>query len=662
MATYLPARPENGSAGGGGFGHLDVPLRPPYGGKMNTKIGLYIALMAMLAVGGCVFIVSDEADAVDGTAKFTVGGETGEWADVKDNVTDGCTITVASSGVFTNSISISATDVILNLNGHIITFAPVDTSKAYSAIIINEGGSLSIVDNGSVKGAITTNQNEILINNWGTTVVDGVSMELNYSGAIDKMIQNTADLSFKNSVIVCHSTEKYEDNAIVNFKDLVLENVRVESDSTAVYNGYNGFGNVSCNIVDSNIVSLAYGVGVFGKGITDGSELDNNSAVVEIENSSITITGNGQGIATNASGGANAGHTVTLRNVTIDASKDGCGIYAPSLGVYNIIGGRILGGDQAIRISAGELNISGGAVIESTSESSVEDGLVSGGSGGAGGALVIGKAGAGYVGGIDVNIDNAQIINSNGDAVVMSDVYMGTTYKDVEINFNFNSGTITGDIQNITSSTYSLEGNPITSEDAKPASGNAHFKLNGGEVYGNVHQSSGGANLTIGGSFINGDVRQSDGSQAVTVQGGMITGSVPESVRPSGIVTFVIMGESVSIDYFGDSITLPYYGAEPGYTVGWSTDNKTITYEDGQRITGLSGNITLYFMIVSDEDQGSDNPPYPWWDDDDDYVPPVVPVQPEDSGDDDTVTIVACAAAAVVAALLAAFLIIDRRQ
>ena len=629
---------------------------------MNTKVGLYIALVAMLAIGGCVFVVSDESDAVDGTATFTVGGATGEWAVVKDNLADGSTIVVASSGNFSSTLSISNTGVTLDLNGQTINFMSNDTS-INSAIYVNQGGSLTIVDSGSAKGAITTSQDIMLLNNWGTTMVDGITMELDYNGDINRMIQNVSNLTIRNGELVCHSTNVGDDNAIVNFKDLTLDNTRVESDTTAVYNGYlDDFGNVTCNISGSDIISDAYGVAVFGKGIDDGSELDNNSVVANIENSSIKITGEGQGIGTNASGGANAGHTITLRNVDIDASNNGCGIYAPSIGVYNIIGGHIIGGSQGIRISAGELNISDGAKIESTASSSIEKGLVSGGSGGAGGAIVVGKAGSGYVGDIDINIDGASILNSNGDAIVMSDVYMGTTYQNNEINFDFNSGSITGDIQNITSTTQSLDGKPITSSDAKPASGNAHLNLNGGDVYGNVNQSSGGSDVIINGAYISGNVTQSEDSPDVVIESGLVSGTVPDTVAPSGTVTFVIMGNTTSFDYYGNSITLLSIGEMPGYTIGWSTDNQTIMYGDGATISNISGDITLYFMMVSDEEQSPDTPPYPWWDDDDEYVPPIVPVQPEDSGDDDTTTIVACAAAAVVAALIAAYLIIDRRQ
>ena len=130
---------------------------------MNTKVGLYIALVAMLAIGGCVFVVSDESDAVDGTATFTVGGETGEWADVKDNLADGSTIVVASSGNFSSTLSISNTGVTLDLNGQTINFMSNDTS-INSAIYVNQGGSLTIVDSGSAKGAITTSQDIMLLN------------------------------------------------------------------------------------------------------------------------------------------------------------------------------------------------------------------------------------------------------------------------------------------------------------------------------------------------------------------------------------------------------------------------------------------------------------------------------------------------------------------
>ena len=67
-------------------------------------------------------------------------------------------------------------------------------------------------------------------------------------------------------------------------------------------------------------------------------------------------------------------------------------MYIPAVGKTTITGGTIKG-EQAIRIAAGEMEITGGTII-STAESDEQD-LIAGGSGGTKGAIVAGKAGSG---------------------------------------------------------------------------------------------------------------------------------------------------------------------------------------------------------------------------------------------------------------------------
>ena len=621
------------------------------------KCKMVAAMVAVVALA-VIFISMpiDEADAA-GEATFSVDGTVGTWAEVRESVKDGSNIVVQSSGTFSNTINISASEVVLDLNGKSIDFAPTNNGTVYAAINVQSGASLRIVDSGSEKGMITTAMNEILLDNRGSMELNGVSVSLNYNGDIDRMVQNVSEMIISNSTLSCSSTNIRDDNALVNFKNLTIENSKIVSNTTAVYNGYLEFGNVTCDISNTEIITGSYGVAAFGKGIDDGSPLDNNSVVVTMTNSSLLVNNKGgQGICTNANGGKNAGHTITLNNVDINAPDEGCGIYAPSLGIYNINGGSIYGQGQGIRISAGELNIYGGAEIRANSISTIKEGLVAGGSGGASGAIVIGKAGNGYVGDIDINIDDATISNGSGDAVVYSDVYMGSYYSENSIDFDFENGEIYGNIQNITSSTQSLEGDPISDENAKPSNGNASFRFNGGTIFGDVIQSSEGCSTDLNGTTVSGNVLQEneDGPQ-ISITGGMIMGNVPETVSPAGIVTLVSMGKSMSFPYYGDSITLLDIADEPGFTIGWSTDNKTIQYECGEKITGISGNITLYLVIIPDNQQIEPSPGY----DDDEDLPPFIPTQSAE--DDDTVTIVACAAAAALAAIMAVFLIIDRK-
>ena len=148
--------------------------------------------------------------------------------------------------------------------------------------------------------------------------------------------------------------------------------------------------NVSLTINGGTVHGDEYGIYTYGRGITEGG-------VTTVDNSqvSLTITGGrvecGEGkaaIGTNASSGKYAGYTFEMTGGEVDGSDTGTGLYLPAIGVNNISGGTITGA-QAIRIAAGELNITGGQII-STGQN--RDDIIAGGTGGASGSLVIGKA------------------------------------------------------------------------------------------------------------------------------------------------------------------------------------------------------------------------------------------------------------------------------
>ena len=110
-------------------------------------------------------------------------------------------------------------------------------------------------------------------------------------------------------------------------------------------------------------------------------------------------------------------------------------MYLPAIGKTNISGGTVRG-EQAIRIAAGELDITGGEIIGTAAMTEDTD-LINGGSGGTQGAIVVGKAGkSGYVGDVTVNIGEGASVSNVAEsgttaAVVVSDKYMGeTAYTD----------------------------------------------------------------------------------------------------------------------------------------------------------------------------------------------------------------------------------------
>ena len=287
-----------------------------------------------------------------------------------------------------------------------------------------------------------------------------------------------------------------------------------------------------------------YGIAIYGPGVADDGSVDNSKAILNISDGIIAA---GQGIGTNASSGVWAGYTFNMTGGTVigtnnataeDVEADGTGMYLPAIGVNNISGGTVTGA-QAIRICAGELNVTGGT-ISSTALSDGKD-LVAGGSGGTLGAIVVGKASSGYVGDITVNVSqNATVENTaskasgTGDvapAIVVSDKNMSNAsfrYDDLSIAVNVNGGTVTGDVVKISNLTGS------TTQDG----GNTSLEITGGTVTGNVINQTSAGDLNVTGAIVIGDVKN-DSKGAVVISGAEIKGSVTTSPGKSGNVAIL---------------------------------------------------------------------------------------------------------------------------
>ncbi len=284
------------------------------------------------------------------------------------------------------------------------------TSKASYTVEVMQGGSLTI------NGGICTN-------------------EYDKEGSQPKAIFNGGDLEINGGTVSASTAGTYG-TAICN---RFTEESKEDDDSK-----------ITCTITDGKIESSCWGVTLFGKGLDDEGSYDNDALVLTMSGGTINIVDNneGQGIATNASGGENAGFTINITGGVVDGGNDGCGMYLPGPGITNISGDAcIIGELQGIRIAAGELNIEGGTITNSSRRDDDSD-LISGGSGGTAGAIVAGKASAGYVDDLIINIGNATIENTTGgDAIVVSDKNMADSdYEENKIEVTVSESTINGNV------------------------------------------------------------------------------------------------------------------------------------------------------------------------------------------------------------------------
>lgn len=272
-----------------------------------------------------------------------------------------------------------------------------------------------------------------------------------------------------------------------------------------------------CNFSGGTIKDVAYGITLYGPGTGTNGRNNKNE---EVYNTSVLnfsggeIKADAHGISTNASGGATAGNEINITGGVIDGGDD-CGMYLPAIGVTNISGGTISGA-QGIRIAAGELNITGGT-IEGTAALTEDTDLISGGSGGTQGAIVVGKAGnSGYVGDIKVVVSKDAVVKNevdDGAAIVVSDKNMANeNYEDNSISVIVDGTAVTGDIikvSNLTQGSTTSDGGDttLTIQNAKVDGNIANKSVSGvtvkdTSITGSVTNENSGSTAVLGNSTI----------------------------------------------------------------------------------------------------------------------------------------------------------------
>ena len=368
----------------------------------------------------------------------------------------------------------------------------------------------------------------------GATVTITDSSE-DKNGKIVSSGSNTAAV-FENSAIILNAGEISNTadggNAVFNMGTLTINGGKITGE-TAVYNSaWNGStevtGKIVCNMTNGVVDAEIWGICLMGHGVKNGdlSTVDNDALVFNFSGGKIYAA---QGICGNASSGTRAGFTVNMTGGDI-ICKDETGMYLPSIGVTNVSGGTITAA-QGIRICSGELNVTGGTII--CTDVSDNSDLVAGGSGGTIGAVVVGKAGNGYVGDIKVNIGGSAVIKNTATGtdddiyptIVVSDKNMAQTtaqsYKDPATGDNITatfaysetstvvnvSAQVIGDVVKISN----LDNNTSTQD-----GGNTSLCLNRANVTGNVLNQSKEGGVEVQSSTVSGTVSAS-GSNTVTV-------------------------------------------------------------------------------------------------------------------------------------------------
>lgn len=422
------------------------------------------------------------------------------------------TIKLDKNVELTNTYQVGTNDsndnITIDLNGYTISAA--EGFQGGYLIQINEGSSLNLTDSGK-EGKICSDAKNIRgILNHGTFTMDSGKIDVVNYAVTNEVTQNSYE---KEQPVICEITG---------------------GELTASY---------------------AWAVFLRGAGIkgqSDGTHQSINfSGSQEVRNDLLrtTISGNAkvtgdQAITTNASNGIYAGFTLNIggnAEISGGSNTDNCGIYLPAVGETTISGGTIRG-DQGIRIAAGELNITGG-MIEGTKESNSQD-LIAGASGGTMGAIVVGKAGGGYVGDVLINIgENATVKNtaagsSDKAAIVVSDKYMSDASKDYDelsITVNVNGATIDGDVVKVSNL------NPGDSSDG----GTTTLTLNDANVTGDVINQTQDGDLEITGGTITGNVTNAS-KGSVLIEGVTVNGTVSNTGEESSKGSVTIINSTVT--------------------------------------------------------------------------------------------------------------------
>ena len=392
--------------------------------------------------------------------------------------TDGVITLTEDYNLGTSRVEISENVSVIDLNGHKITgllnvthqltirdtsaeadgviVAPNGEDTLISTIYVLAGGNLTI-ESGTIQAAGSEGRGAI--RNMGTLTINGGTVTGAYG------IRSGAQL---------------DGNAIYTKVSLTINDGIVHGDEYAIY--------------------------TYGRGITNGdvTTADNKQVTLNINGGRVE-SNKGIAIGTNASRGAYAGYTLNMTDGEVEGGITA--MYLPAIGINNISGGTITG-EQAIRIASGVLNITDGTLI--SDGNSVED-IIAAKPGGASGALVIGKAGTGYVGDLIVNVSGeARLVNSttgeNQTALYVTDKTMdNSSYDDVVIEVNIDGIEIDGDVLR-------------TSGDSE------------------TNAKSDTTTLTIDSAIVTGDVINQSKNGGVTVNSSIVTGSVTVAEDTNGTV------------------------------------------------------------------------------------------------------------------------------
>ena len=404
---------------------------------------------------------------------------------------------------------------------------------------LNNGGNIKLMVGFS--GSININHDTVLdLNGTTQNLQVGISADVtimdsseDHTGTItqtDKnaiVVWNGASLTIESGNIESNITTIY------NLGSLTINGGNISGETAIYHTARNGYteveGNRVCNI-NGGTISGDYGLVIMGNGMAADGSVNNDKVVTNITGGVIRAENGGQAIGTNASGGAYAGFKLNISGGTIDGGE-GTAMYLPGYGITNITGGNIMAG-QAIRIASGILNISGGTVTGTTVSNVNDDDLVPGGSGGTQGAVVVGKAGDGYVGNVEVNIYGDAVIQNTATeegtkpAIVVSDKNMADT--DDQVIQDGNGGTV-GNTSSFADSSIvvNVSGIEVTGDIIKISDQGTSNSNDGGST-----------SLSIENSTVNGNVLNQSKAGGITVTGTSVTGSVSVS-KGTGNITVI---------------------------------------------------------------------------------------------------------------------------
>ena len=499
-------------------------------------------------------------------------------------------ITLTEDVTLTETLSVLS-DQVIDLNGWTLNVSRLD---------VNPGVSLTVQDTSEEQDGKITSSNAQTVVVWDTGTF---TLE---SGTIE----NTAS----------------EDGiTIFNLGKFTINNGRMTGE-TVIYNtARNGDtvmqGNIECNINGGTIETTnGWAVVALGLGLDENGDVNNSKVTINIADGQIIVNEDGQGIATNASSGAYAGFTINMVGGTIDAGENGCGMYLPAIGVTNISDGAITG-NQGIRIAAGDLNITGGTITGNASMSDNTD-LISGGSGGTEGAIVVGKASGGYVGNVNVHISGDAVVTNTAEgegtkpAIVVSDKNMSNDsmgYDDLAITVTVDGtegAEISGDVVKVSNLTTGANtqdgGNTSLTISNTTVDGNVTNQSKTGltirdtNITGNVSNTSVGSTAILGDSTVSGKIDDSSDAGATgTIFNEKDQNDESEivAINETTAVTYEDLAAAISAANDGDTIRLvknvELSGAGKNNNEGALTITKSIVLDgNNKKITATSDTFT----------------------------------------------------------------------